>query len=81
MEFIAKLEDTVHHARALAFDQGLFLPVGQKRAYYLVLANFRPFLVPSSPLSLTKNGQTDKRKSLCLILDVLVLTTKNHTIA
>ena len=51
MEFIAKLEDTVHHARALAFDQGLFLPVGQKRAYYLVLAHFRPFLVPSSNLA------------------------------
>ena len=31
--------------------EGFFCPLGQKKAYYAVLANFRPFLVFSSNLS------------------------------
>ena len=49
------LEDTSRYAGLLlapaeGFGRGFFCPLGKKRAYYAVLAHFRPFLVSSSNL-------------------------------
>ena len=38
-------------AEGLAFGRGFFCPLGKKRAYYAVLAHFRPLLVFSSNLT------------------------------
>ena len=49
-------------APALAFGLGLVLPLGQKKAYYGLLANFRPFLMSSSYLGnlLVATSETKK---------------------